>query len=295
MFWKKENYFRHSKELKDLHPLLKELRNKEKQLNTLVDDNAGNPAYKKSIIITNTCAQIDEIIQQFNSQPRPLDRSVEIHNILVLITHLKNVIIVCLEKHRDILNTPRPTLSHTISQNRVPTTLSSSVILGIGTSSFLFATLPIVGVLALETVSNWMGLDSPVTASLSILERLLNKLELINNSLNFVVDEYSTNNKPRVPALYCPITLQRMQRPVLCLLDNRMYDKDAIEKWLTVHRTSPFTRKPLLPEQAIDSVLIENISLKEAIEELEHSQYRLNNTPSAPPMESGDEFKKACL
>lgn len=284
MFSKRQNQFRSIKELKDLHPLLNELHHKEHELKQSIDGNAGAAGYKKSVIITHLCEQIDEIIFQFNRLPMVSERTPEMNNILILVTHLKNAVFLCLEKHRTILNTPRQTMTYTLSQNTVPVTVTSSMILGVGTGSFLFASMPFLGMLALGATADMLGVTSKKTASISILERLLDKLEVIYASLNFTINELTGGFACNDHVLCCPITLQRMKHPVLCLLDNRMYEKNAIEQWLTEHKTAPFNRKPLLPEQTIDSVLIENISLREAIEDLEHG-YVFNDRPSAPPID----------
>ncbi|USQ12775.1 hypothetical protein J2N86_08645 [Legionella lytica] len=189
MFSKRQSHFKSVKELRDLHPLLNELRNKNRELKELVDNNAGNQSYKKSIIITNLCVQLDEIIIQFDCLPVAAERIIEINNILILISFLQNAISSCLEKHRAVLNQPRPTLTHRLSQNSTEATLVGSVALGFASGSFLLAGVPLLGGVALEYGLTQLGFNKPITASVSILERLLNKLETIHASLSFTLDE----------------------------------------------------------------------------------------------------------
>ncbi|MFT4057914.1 MAG: hypothetical protein QM652_00035 [Legionella sp.] len=200
MFLKRESHFKSIKELRDLYPLLKELQNKDKELTDLVDNNAGNPSYKKSVIITNLCQQIDLIINEFNNLPVPSDSITEINNICVLIASLKDTITLCLAKHRAVLNTPRPTMTHLISQKRTPVIVASSTLLGFATGSFLFASVPLFGGVAIE-----YGLNASVTASVAILERLLSKLETIGSSFYFVANELINNQVNTVAPSAPPI------------------------------------------------------------------------------------------
>ncbi|CAM4375167.1 MAG: hypothetical protein LEGION0403_FIIPPAGN_02602 [Legionella sp.] len=189
MFSKRLSHFKSIKELRDLHPLLNELRNKNRELKQLVDSNAGNQCYKKSIIITNLCEQLDEIIIQFDALPVAAERIIEINNILILITLLQKAISNCLEKHRTVLNQPRSTLTYTLSQNSTEASIAGSAILGLATSSFLLASVPLLGGIALEYGLTQLGFNKSITASVSILERLLSKLETIHASLTFALDE----------------------------------------------------------------------------------------------------------
>ena len=47
--------------------------------------------------------------------------------------------------------------------------------------------------------------------------------------------------------LTCPITLELYRDPVIAL-DGRVYEREAIIRWINAHGTSPFTRQPLRVE-----------------------------------------------
>uniref|UniRef100_A0A7S2WFY7 U-box domain-containing protein n=1 Tax=Rhizochromulina marina TaxID=1034831 RepID=A0A7S2WFY7_9STRA len=47
----------------------------------------------------------------------------------------------------------------------------------------------------------------------------------------------------------CPLTLDRMRDPTLCLVDGKVYERVAIEQWVKLNGTSPFTREPVTLEQ----------------------------------------------
>jgi len=160
-----------------------------------VDNNAGNQSYKKSIIITNLCEQLDEIILQFDCLPASPERIIELNNILILIKLLQNAISSCLEKHRLVLNQPRPTLTHTLSKNSTEASLAGSAFLGFVTGSFLFASVPLLGGVALEYGLTQLGFNMSITASVSILERLVSKLETIHASLTFALDELKNTSQ----------------------------------------------------------------------------------------------------
>ncbi|MFJ1267661.1 hypothetical protein ACD661_03700 [Legionella lytica] len=195
MFSKRLSHFKSIKELRDLHPLLNELRNKNRELTGIVDNNAGNQSYKKSIILTNLCEQLDAVILQFDALPIAADRIIEINNILILIKILQNSISSCLAKHRDVLNQPRPTFTYTLSQNSTEASVAGAAVLGLATSSFLFASVPLLGGFALEYGLTQLGLNKPITASVSILERLLSKLETLDSSLTFTLEELNNTNQ----------------------------------------------------------------------------------------------------
>lgn len=281
--------FNKTRELKRLHPILNELRQKEVELKTLVDNDAAHPIYMKSATLTNLTQQIDDIIFQFNSEPKPTEHRTEIIQLITLIAHLKNTIISTLLKHRAILDTARSTMKNITPQATTATVITSSLGVGFATGSFLFALAPLTAALALDYVAENIGFYNAPTATVSILEHLTKTLHTIDNSLRFVIKEFTINAIQDPKAfLCCPITLQRIQEPVLCTLDKRMYERRAITEWLRTKGTAPFNRVPLQPNQTIESVLIENISLRDALEEFEYMQIQPQALPSAPPEEEED-------
>ena len=50
----------------------------------------------------------------------------------------------------------------------------------------------------------------------------------------------------------CPITMELIVDPVLAT-DGRLYEREAIEKWLQTNRTSPVTNEPM-EQQLIGSI-----------------------------------------
>lgn len=128
--------FNTTRELKRLQPILNELRQKEVELKTLVDNDAAHPIYMKSATLTNLKQQIDDIIFQFNDEPKPTEYRAEIIQLITLIAHLKNTIISTLLKHRAILNTARSSMKEITPQATTATVITSS--LGVGFATALF-------------------------------------------------------------------------------------------------------------------------------------------------------------
>ncbi|OGT36636.1 MAG: hypothetical protein A3F11_06885 [Gammaproteobacteria bacterium RIFCSPHIGHO2_12_FULL_37_14] len=85
------------------------------------------------------------------------------------------------------------------------------------------------------------------------------------NNIRFMPQK-SDDDTPTPQEFTCPITHEIMTDPVLCLLDEQTYEKNAIEQWLNKERTAPFNRAPMQANQAVSNVLIKNRALQEAIE-----------------------------
>ena len=61
-------------------------------------------------------------------------------------------------------------------------------------------------------------------------------------------------------AFYCPITGDVMKEPVI-FPDGYTYEKSAIEDWIKVHHSSPYTRQRMEADQGIP-----NRALKDQID-----------------------------
>ena len=56
----------------------------------------------------------------------------------------------------------------------------------------------------------------------------------------------------------CPITLEVMKDPVICL-DAHTYERSAIEKWLSTNSCSPITRQIITNNSLIPNIALRNI------------------------------------
>ena len=58
--------------------------------------------------------------------------------------------------------------------------------------------------------------------------------------------------------LKCPITLDRFSTPVVDVYGHT-YEKDAIERWISTHGTSPINRQPLAHGQIFPNRIVEKL------------------------------------
>lgn len=78
--------------------------------------------------------------------------------------------------------------------------------------------------------------------------------------------------------LQCPLLLEIMNDPVICLLDDRTYERKAIVDELIKRRRSPFNRQAVLEEnQSIESVLRPNRAIKDGIDEYNRNKAKLKS------------------
>lgn len=62
---------------------------------------------------------------------------------------------------------------------------------------------------------------------------------ILHNTKKLIIPDNLPENIPN--EFLCPITTEVMRNPVM-LTDGHVYEKEAIEKWLTNHNTSPLTK-----------------------------------------------------
>lgn len=97
------------------------------------------------------------------------------------------------------------------------------------------------------------GLLVPNVALRSLLDEGLPVASLLHGT--------AWTGSSRAPsALVCPISLEVMSDPVVTVADGFCYEREAIEKWLQLHRTAPLTGVPLntallLPNKALRKVI----------------------------------------
>lgn len=83
----------------------------------------------------------------------------------------------------------------------------------------------------------------------------------------------SQDDSDEIPTeLLCPISLNLMEDPVYCSLDNRIYDRQNITKWLSEHKTSPFNRQQLPIGRDATFVLTPHFDVAEKIAKYKSEQ-----------------------
>jgi hypothetical protein len=124
-----------------------------------------------------------------------------------------------------------------------------------------------------KKIKDWVGL-TPFSHTIDLLKSFAETTAEIEKGLECKLGRTSAELMNLV-SIDCPITTVRIVHPVLCSLDGRLYEKAAIEEWLTLHSTSPINRVAMKPGQSVADVLIETYSLRDALATLENEMLKL--------------------
>lgn len=265
-------------EFKQLFPLLAELRKKEAELiKAATGKGIGSLDYRKQVVISQLIVRVNNLINEFNKLPRPESRENEVQEITKFIQDLEELIRVISEPNQRILSAKRnnyqDTYNSVISLGTYAGTFAAVNTLNVSTFGVLVAGL-FVAPKVTESVSKLAGANDgsrppDPTASVKLLTRITDTLSSIAESLGLDKNWKRAANgseKDDSSAFDCPILFEKMTDPVVCTLDSRTYERRAITAWLAQHKTSPFNRAPL-GNRAVESVLIPNRALKDAIDE----------------------------
>jgi len=270
-FWPKTNLTRFEKceHLKHLSPILTRLRNKETKLNEDGTSNGpGSIDYRKYLIISELIKDLDRIIAAFNGVKQIPNQEDNVREIIKLVRDLAEITLTYRTNYEKTLmterNHQRETMNSVVKYSAYGAALATLPFTTIGGIAMLLFGAPMIRNATTEAA----GLDDKVPESVHIIDELTMTLTHIGENLglaknwNVIKDE----NKEDFPQEYlCPILGKLMDNPVICSLDEQTYEKAAIVKWLTEHRTSPFNRRQLVAGQPVDTVLVLNRNLKDAI------------------------------
>jgi hypothetical protein len=258
-------------QLKELIPSIKRIRFKQKELKKIVADDANNPAYLKSYLLTALLADIDAQTRIFNAT-----RKIGIENADLLITvkfvkDLQKAVYTAVSEQSEHLNAKRNS-NKSAAQTAMGTTLiAGSVAVGVATGSIIFGggTLWLSRQLGIS-LSQLAGIDDDKTETMHILEEFTQKLDRIASALTVVLGslKYTKDIQANFP-LTCPILKTKIKTPALCALDNLIYEKSAITDHLKEHRKTPVVKKELRDKQRVEEVLSDNITLKDALDAYE--------------------------
>ena len=81
----------------------------------------------------------------------------------------------------------------------------------------------------------------------SLWRHCVNREKVLKKSLSISVELIMSEGSENED-LICPITLELFHEPVRAS-DGRVYEREAITKWINEHGTSPYTRQPLQLDQ----------------------------------------------
>lgn len=283
--------FENTKEFEDLIPILSKLEKQCNSLHAIADGNTASIAYSKNRILRNVITQLNKTIQEFNILPCSDNIEIEVVVMRKLVKEMLKIVSNTIEHHQFVLNQHRSEKREVTKSVVKTAAMISSAGAGVATGSVICTGLSIfvVGPAINESINRITGLSDNRTKTVCIMEELVNKLAHISSLFDWAIYDFSQDPHDDIQPLVCIITKEKIKNPVLCLLDGRMYEKEALVTWLTEHRTSPFNRKKMLDDQIVSDVIIENRSLKEALDELENFQIKQRGQVSSESKEPHDE------
>ncbi|MDX1900416.1 MAG: hypothetical protein SFW66_00255 [Gammaproteobacteria bacterium] len=279
--------FDKSRELKEIREIIGELRSKKDQLNKEIDGNASAEGYIKCTIITSLIQQIDREIVQFNMFT-PKNEEQDKNETLEFAQKLSKIVRKTIETYTDTLKSERNDKKLFAKTAISSTTSAAAVALGWLTSSYLvgWGSFKASGFID-EKIFSITGLNTEA-ASYRLILNLSRKLYTLEEQLRFVL-ELEKLDEAEQHNIICPLTKKVPLNPVTCLIDNIVYDKEEIVKWLTEKGSTPNTRMPIPQGKSIPDVLCENPSLKMALDDLRNEKNRTSRLASALEDEEKEE------
>lgn len=282
-------HFESCQELKQLHPLLKRLRDKEGELKRDGDNNGVASAdFRKHIIISNLLSDLDEKIVEFNKKPSHQNHDEEVKDIIHLVRELAAIVHDYSESFESTLMFPRNEQHHGVN-------IVEKLAIGAGaygTAGYMILNFPIgiIGALVMlfyvapkanEHALETTGLNNKnfLTASVKLLDEISDVLAKTGENLGLAKNwnkKLKLLNEETIPDEFlCPILGKLMTKPVVCSLDGKSYEEGAIKKWLLEKGSSPFNRERLQLGQRVEDVLTINRNLLDAIERMREEKPRL--------------------
>lgn len=266
-------------ELSQITSIIAELACKDANLKMIAEkEGVDSLAYKKHIILQSLLKDLSDIITAFNSHPANANEAEEVGSVIATVQALIEPVLGVIREYGDTLALKR-------NVNKDLARLGA----GIGSFSLPIAAGVYFALPALLTFLGTMYFTGQVgnfvvesdkfnggAASQEIVNRLLVCLRSIRDNLKLKLDLERDDNVEILlesnSPLECMITCELMKDAVFCALDGQTYEREAITKWLTEHRTSPHNRKKLeVPdgvnvETAVEIALMPNYAVMTMIE-----------------------------
>lgn len=291
-------------DLKDLFALLNEMSEHQESIRQEVNGNTTHKLFKKSFAFENMMKRIDQAIEEHINNIKSVEqkdhidenmqRNKKIASTIILIAKLRQIIDSSLDNNRDDLNTHKNNHKETAKTVVGAASSIAPYVVGynFGYFTYAFVASNIVSRYIPGNLSYWMGLDEVRSGTVKLFDKCSEMLKTSQNNLEYVLTggKESENSSP----LECPITKCKIVHPVLCMLDYQLYEKEEIVKWLNEKGASPFNRKKLENGQTVASVLVECLSIKNAIEELEN-KFKLAEAIQQPAISEAIEYKSPSI
>ncbi len=285
--WSKEHLtkFEKSELLKQPCLMIKKLKAKELELKKIAEQTGQDSNdYKKYQVISSIMSSLNREINGFNEK-KPTSPLQEVAAVVELIKKMYEIIEKGRKEHAETLM---------ISRNNLRKNMNNIVYFG--TMAGTLAITPSLSLTYLGQIVFLAGIStqvsSKVTEAVGLDDTSPESFRLICHFsilLHHMLSSFIKNKKiqdktesDNIDEEYlCPINATLMDEPVLLTLDGHTYNKEAIERWLYEHRTSPLTRKKMKDNETVHDVLVLNRNLKSLIEKKQEK-----NIVIEPPKES---------
>lgn len=282
---KKSTAFDTCHELSHFQQLLTKLRNKHTTFKQAAEKyGADSLEYRKQIIFDKLLTEYDSAIAEFNAKSATLSPDERKQAIIQLVKKLANETNVTLYKFdltlRTLRNSRRSmvnTLVHYGTYGAAVTTIKLLAFSTMGAIGLIFFAAPMISRATREN----SGLTNKLPESFYLLKQTNQVLTCIGENMGL---EKNWNKLPTLeieatpPEYCCLITQNVMRDPVLCTLDMRTYEREAITHWLELKHKSPYPPFNPVPEGCdISDLLKPNEALKSLIDTFRASHPQLQD------------------
>jgi len=266
--------FANKTETKKIVELVNALQIKTDELKQISDTNgSGSLEYKKHTILSTILNHYKKITLEYDDR-KDVNKDEDNQSLIIVLKKLYFIIKEIFDRNEEALklfrNNDRERLINGLSYVYLSTVAAAFIFAPLSISASYIIGTQLLAASHDKEKEKQKELDFPVSYLLikNIIITLSLSIENLNFSLNLKkLEQIPSKFISKQDNMLCPITSELMTNPVVCSLDGFSYEKSAITEWLTPHRTSPMTRKAMLPEQKVSDVLIPNTNLRQLIED----------------------------
>ncbi len=289
LFWSKFKHgrFESSELLRQPYNIVSKLRDKEHELKKAALLNGSeSDDQKKYDVISCLMKDLESLIAEFNDE-KIESTTDEIANTIKLVQKMSQIVDKTKHDHINILmisrNHTREDMKQTVYWGSFALSFLASTQLSLttlGKAVFLIGLSPQIS----EQITKMTGLDDTTPESFRLVCYFSKLLHEMLISFNKVTRKISEDDSETIEEFICPINFTKMQDPVLCTLDGHTYEKEAIARWLYVHKDSPVTRAKMKNDQSVFDVLISNRNLKSLMEKYNSKLLPSNKLKEGPKL-----------
>jgi len=244
-------------EFQDLISTIRKLHVKEEELEKEVGDNAGDKGYLKYKAVSKIISKLDAEIIKFNQKHSYKN---EAEDILALIKSLRNITDNGINTYKEHLLIKRNQNKEIAKGAVVATTATGAAAVSISTGSFMSG----IGVVQLgreayDVVCDKSGLNDP-PMSYILFNKLSKKLLMLEKQLRYE-REIMRCEEAKQRGLKCPLSGESFKFPVVCILDDTIYERNNLIDFLKDNGFAPGNNEPIPQGKNISDVIIDYASL----------------------------------